>query len=69
MKFQGRQRSFIYKDKEANTNNELVKKMGQEILMPQNAEIDSFIKDTHLDIWKQIWIKLQLQNPKEKKSS
>ena len=43
--------------------------MGQEILMPQNAEIDSFIKDTHLDIWKQIWIKLQLQNPKEKKSS
>lgn len=30
------------------------------------AEIDSFTKDTPLDNWKQIWIKLQQQNPKEK---
>ena len=43
--------------------------MRQEIRMPQNAEIDSFIKDTHLDIWKQIWIKLQSYKLKEKKSS
>ena len=41
--------------------------MGKEILMPQNAEIDSFIKDTPLDNWKQIRIKLQSQNPEEKK--